>query len=85
VVKEVKVTRRELAVKSLVYRAWTVCWETLLASVLVLLGHGNIYLFIAVVNAIKVAVYFGFDLGWFSFLRRPGLLRRFKRLIGLEH
>jgi hypothetical protein len=83
VVKEVRITRRELAVKSLVYRAWTVCWETLLASLLVWLGHGNIYLFIAVVNAIKVAVYFGFDLGWFSFLHRPGLLRRLKRLIGL--
>jgi len=83
-VKEVRVTRRELAVKSLVYRAWTVCWETLLASLLVWLGHGNIYLFIALVNAIKVAVYFGFDLGWFSFLHRPGLLRRFKRLARLE-
>lgn len=82
--KEVRVTRRELAVKSLVYRAWTVCWETLLASLLVWLGHGNIYLFIALVNAIKVAVYFGFDLGWFSFLHRPGLLRRFKRLARLE-
>jgi hypothetical protein len=84
VVKEVRVTKRELAVKSLVYRAWTVCWETLLASLLVWLGRGDIYLFIALVNAIKVAVYFGFDLGWFSFLHRPGLLRRFKRLTGLE-
>ena len=65
------VTKEELLVKSLIYRVWTICWESALATVLIALHQTNLYLYILVVNGIKVAVYFCYDLGWFSFLRRP--------------
>jgi len=78
------VTKRELALKSLVYRVWTMTWESALASILLWLGMANIFLFIVLVNAIKIAIYFGFDLGWFSFTRRPGWLKRVRRWLGLE-
>lgn len=79
--KQVRVSRKELLVKSLVYRAWTVCWESALASILLFIGATNLFLYILLVNAIKVAVYFAYDLGWFNFLRRPGLLRKIRRLL----
>jgi hypothetical protein len=79
--KQVKVTKKELLAKSLVYRAWTMCWESALASILLFIGMTNLFLYIFLVNAIKVAAYFAYDLGWFNFLRRPGLLRKIQRLL----
>jgi len=78
------VTERELLIKSLIYRAWTVCWESALAVLLVLLGKENLFLYIIVVNTIKIAAYFAYDLGWFSFVRKPGLLKRLKRWLGVD-
>jgi hypothetical protein len=79
-----KVTKKELVVKSLVYRAWTVCWESIFASILLYVGLANLFLYIVLVNAIKVVIYFGYDLGWFSFLRKPGFLKKVKRWLKLE-
>jgi hypothetical protein len=80
----VKITKRELMVKSIIYRVWTACWESVLASLLLCIGMTNIFLYIALVNAIKVVLYFGYDLGWFSFVRRPGFLKRAKRWLRIE-
>jgi CBS domain containing-hemolysin-like protein len=77
------VTKRELLAKSIIYRAWTMCWEFALATALVLLNQTNLYLYVVVVNAIKVAVYFAYDLGWFSYVGKPGILKRLRRWLGV--
>jgi hypothetical protein len=82
--KDVRVTKKELVVKSLIYRVWTMCWESVLASILVCVGMVNLFLYIALVNTIKVVIYFGYDLGWFSFVKRPGFLKKVKRWLRVE-
>ena len=77
------VTRRELLAKSLIYRAWTMMWECLLATILIYLDLVNIYLYILIVNLIKIGVYFAYDLGWFNYIHRPGLLKKVKRWLGV--
>jgi len=77
------VTKKELLAKSIIYRLWTVCWESALATILILLNQTNLYLYVIVVNTIKTVVYFAYDLGWFSFVRKPGVLKRLKRWLGV--
>lgn len=77
--KELRITKRELMIKSLLYRFWTVIFEVVLASILMYVDITNLYVYIVLVNTIKVVAYFGYDLGWFSFVHRPGVLKIFKR------
>ena len=77
------ITKRELVLKSIIYRVWTICWEAVLALFLTLLNMQNLFIFIAVVNLIKVAIYFIYDLGWFSLSKRP-LIKAVKRWLGVE-
>jgi len=78
------VSKRELLIKSIIYRAWTILWETALATILVMLGKANLFLYIIIVNIIKIAMYFAYDLGWFSFVRKPGILKKLKRWLRVE-
>jgi hypothetical protein len=82
--KEVAISRRELLLKSLVYRAYTTIVELCLASLLKLLANIDVVAWVLLINALKLFAYFGFDMGWFSFLRRPGILPRLKRRLKVE-
>jgi hypothetical protein len=78
------VTKRELLVKSIIYRAYTTAVELVLAYILKLLVSIDVVVWVLLINALKVLSYFTYDLGWFSFLGRPGILRRLKRWLGVE-
>jgi hypothetical protein len=82
--KSVRVTKRELLLKSIVYRAYTTLWELALAYLLRLLVNIDVITWVLLVNLIKLLLYFAYDLGWFSFLHKPGVLRRVKRWFGVE-
>jgi hypothetical protein len=71
-------------VKSLIYRACAVIGESALASILIWIGLVNLFLFILIVNTVKVLAYFLFDLSWFKFLRGLRLIERVKRRLKLE-
>jgi len=43
----------------------------------------NLFIFIAMVNLIKIAIYFIYDLGWFSLSNRP-IIKAVKRWLGVE-
>jgi len=78
------VSRRELLAKALVYRLWVTLVELALASLLKSLAGIDVVAWVLVVNALKAAAYFGFDLGWFSLLRRLVVLRRVRGWLGVE-
>ena len=82
--KSVSVTKRELMLKSLIYRIYTTLWELGLASILKLLVNIDVIVWVILVNLIKLLMYFAYDLGWFSFLRKPGVLKKVKRWMGIE-
>lgn len=83
--KVIKISKKEIFAKSIVYRVCTVLGESALASILIWFGLSNLFLFIAVVNTIKVLAYFLFDLSWFKFLRGLNLVGRLKRWLGLDN
>jgi len=78
------VTKKELLIKALIYRVVVIGGESFLASILIFFGLTNLFLYIIIVNLIKIGFYFEFDLGWFSFVKKPGVLKKIKRLLKIE-
>jgi len=81
--KSVRVSKKELLLKSIVYRAYTTAWEFALALLLKLLINIDVLAWVALVNTIKIAMYFAYDVGWFSFTRRPGILKKVRGWLGV--
>jgi hypothetical protein len=73
------VTKKELLVKALTYRVYVIVGELLLASIFYATDQANLFLFILVVNGIKITAYFLFDLAWFSYFRHAPIIRRVAR------
>lgn len=82
--KTIKISKKEIMVKSIIYRVCTVIGESALASILIWIGLANLFLFILIVNTVKVLAYFLFDLSWFKFLRGLKLIEHVKRWLKLE-
>jgi len=82
--ESVKISKKELLLKSVIYRAYTTLCELGLAYLLKLLVNIDVIMWVVLINLIKLLTYFGFDLGWFNFVRKPGLLKKFKRWLGLN-
>jgi hypothetical protein len=78
------ITKKELAIKSIIYRVYTTVVELILAYVLKLLADIDVIAWVLLINTLKLLSYFAYDLSWFSFLRKPGILKRLKRWIGIE-
>ena len=68
-----KPPKRELFVKSLVYRLFVIMYEAILALIVGYIGF-NILEFVAVNNLIKIAGYFIVELWWFRYLRTRFML-----------
>jgi len=74
-----KVSRKELFIKSVVYRFYTTIVELFLASLLKLFMMIDVIMWVIIINMLKLIAYFLFDMGWFSYFRRPGILKHVKR------
>jgi hypothetical protein len=70
---EFKPPKRELLVKSLVYRLFVILYEVVLALIVGYIGF-NILEFVAVNNLIKILGYFIVELWWFRYLRTRFML-----------
>jgi hypothetical protein len=82
--KRVALSRRELLLKSLAYRISTTLIELGLATIVGLFVGLSVLAWILFVNLLKLVWYSLFDLGWFNFMRRPGILPRLKRWLKIE-
>jgi hypothetical protein len=82
--KSVEISKKELLLKSVIYRVYTTVCELCIAYILKLLANIDVITWVVLINLIKLLTYFGFDLGWFNFIRKPGLLKKFKRWLGLN-
>lgn len=63
-----KPTKKELFVKSLIYRFFVVLYESILGLFIGWLGI-NILGFVIINNTIKILVYFMVELWWFGYIR----------------
>jgi hypothetical protein len=81
--KSVNISKKELMVKSVIYRIYTTLTELILAYMLKLLTNIDIMSWVILINLIKLLTYFAYDLGWFSFLHKPGVLKKIKRWAGV--
>ncbi|MEM2168128.1 MAG: hypothetical protein QXR74_07185 [Candidatus Bathyarchaeia archaeon] len=78
-----KVTKKELVLKAVTYRALVVIGEALLAFVLSFFAMSLVE-FVVVNNLLKLAGYLLFELWWFAYLRsRLDVLGRIRRKLAL--
>jgi len=78
-----RVTKKELALKSLTYRALVMLYEALLASLASFFAVSLVG-FVLLNNALKIAGYLIFELWWFAYLRsRLDVLGRIRRKLAL--
>jgi len=69
----IRPSKKELLVKSAVYRMFAIAYESALAAVFALIGI-NVFEFIALNNIIKLVGYFIVELWWFRHIRTRLLL-----------
>jgi len=80
--KSVRVSVRGLFVKSLIYRFYVTLVELALAYILKILINIDVIIWVLLINIVKLFAYFLYDLGWFTFIRKPGVLKKVKRWLG---
>jgi|GEM_PF-4968371 len=68
VMKAKKISKKELAFKSLFYRGYVIVYEFILYTILIPFIGSNVVYFIVVNNVIKIIGYFIYDIAWFDFL-----------------
>jgi len=65
-----KISSKELLLKSIIYRLCVIGGELLLASILIHIRLNDLFIFVVAVNAIKTLGYFIFDFGWFNYINK---------------
>lgn len=74
---KIKLSKKELFIKSLIYRFFIVLYEIFLGILIGWIGI-NILGFVIINNTIKILVYFIVELWWFGYLRtRLQLIEKF--------